>query len=80
MQKMMKMLIVLSVILSAVITAGCKTIPEQAITLPPKPEREVLESPKNLKDFAEILVYYNDLVSQWELWGDTVEKMIEKKD
>ena len=55
---------------------GCVTT---RITLPPKPERSELEKPGNVKEMAQIINYYEHLVREWELWGDTVEAMVEDR-
>lgn len=59
---------------------GCVTKPQVAheIKLPPKPQREELKEPKNLKDIAEMLNYYEHLVERWEEWGDTVTIIVEE--
>ena len=61
---------------------GCKTTEQKKneITLPPKPQRKELTTPETLKDYAQILNYYEHLVQQWEEWGDTVSLMVEQKD
>lgn len=48
--------------------------------LPPKPQRQKLQSPEGLKDYALIIAYYEGLVQQWESWGNTVEEMINGTD
>lgn len=74
MKKLMKLLLIL---LTLTIT-GCKTTKEvEKIELPPKPQREILEAPKDLKGIAELLNYYEHLVQQWENWGERVEKLID---
>jgi len=45
------------------------------LELPPKPERKELEAPHDLKDCVQIINYYEHLVQEWELWGDTVEEL-----
>lgn len=44
--------------------------------MPPKPQRQEQKAPEELKDYALLLVYYEYLVEQWELWGETAEKII----
>ena len=57
---------------------GCRTTKvEKEITLPPKPQRQELKAPQDLKDVAELLNYYEHLVEEWEVWGDSVSKLIE---
>ena len=56
---------------------GCVSKPKKEIELPPKPQRQELEPPTNLKECAEMIVYYESLVEEWETWGDTVTKMVE---
>ena len=61
---------------------GCKTTEQKKneITLPQKQQRKELTTPETLKDYAQILNYYEHLVQQWEEWGDTVSLMVEQKD
>lgn len=47
------------------------------MVLPPKPSRERQEVPKSGKDYAALILYYDTLVQEWELWGDTVEKIVQ---
>ena len=64
------------------IISGCKTTNvEKEIILPPKPQREEIEAPKDLKGIAELLSYYEHLVQQWEAWSDSVDAILteEKK-
>ena len=57
---------------------GCKTTKVQnEIELPPKPERVEQKEPESLSDLADLLNYYEHLVQDWELWADTVTKIIE---
>lgn len=59
---------------------GCKTTKvEKEITLPPKPQRQELKAPQDIKDVADILNYYEHLVEEWEEWGDTVTILTEEK-
>ena len=62
------------------IIQGCKTTKvEKEIILPPKPQRQELKAPQDLKDIADILNYYEHLVEQWEEWGETVTILTEEK-
>ena len=45
--------------------------------MPPKPEREVMPHIETVADYAEVILYYERLVEQWEAWGDTVEAIME---
>lgn len=76
MRKMMMILTVLSVILLSTIMSGCKTTEVYTPALPPKPQRIRIETPHSVKDYAEIIAYYERLVREWELWGETVESVI----
>ena len=70
-------------LLSMLTMTGCKTTKKQeasTITLPPKPQRQELTRPESLKDYAQILNYYEHLVQEWEEWGDTVSLMVENQD
>ena len=77
MRKVMKIWTILSVILLLAITSACRTVPVTPPALPPKPNREKQDVPKSVKDYAALLLYYDTLVQQWELWGDTVEKIVQ---
>ena len=64
------------------ITTGCRTTKiEKEIILPPKPQRQELKAPQDLKEVTDILNYYEHLVEQWEEWGYTVDAILteEKK-
>ena len=57
---------------------GCKTTKvEKEIVLPPKPEREEIKAPKTISDCAVIINYYEHKLQEYEVWADTVIKMIE---
>lgn len=76
----MKKLVILFLLLLAPIMTGCKTtekIIETKYVLPPKPQRKKLQAPQSLKDYAEIINYYEHLVQEWEAWGDTVSNMVQ---
>jgi hypothetical protein len=57
---------------------GCVSKPKAThkIVLPPKPEREYVEPPKNISECAIVIDYYKTLVELWEAWGEDVEKSI----
>ena len=76
----MKKSVLLLALLLAPIMTGCKTtekIVETKYVLPPKPQRKQLTAPQSLKDYAEIINYYEHLVQEWESWGDTVSNMVQ---
>lgn len=50
---------------------------QREIELPPRPERKELPEIRNLKDCAVALNYYEHLVQEWELWGNTVMDIVE---
>ena len=65
------------VILSVLITSGCRTTSAQnELVLPPVPQRQELKEPESVKDLAEALAYYEYLVREWEAWGNAVQKLI----
>ena len=70
-------------ILLVLITTGCRTTKqeEKEIILPPKPVREEIEAPTDLKGVAELLNYYEHLLELWENWGERVDAILteEKK-
>lgn len=49
---------------------------EPEIILPPKPVRRELAPVESVKDLALTIVYYESLVQEWELWGETVEDIV----
>lgn len=57
---------------------GCVSKPKHTdkIILPPKPQREYIEPPKNLQECGVVINYYKSLVELWEAWGEDVEKAI----
>lgn len=57
---------------------GCVT--NRRIELPPEPERKEIETPRNYKEAAQVINYYEHLVQEWEEWGDTVSLMVENQD
>ena len=63
-------------ILSVLTITGCRTTKVIEIELPPKPAREEKEAPKDLKEVADLLNYYEHLVQQWEEWGSTVDAIL----
>lgn len=76
----MKKLVILFLLLLAPIMTGCKTTEirtEVKYILPPKPQRKELQAPQTLKDYAEIINYYEHLVQEWEAWGNTVTLMVD---
>ena len=78
-QNLMKKLPILFLLLSLLTIQSCtstKTDPE--IVLPPKPQRQEQKAPEELKDYALLLVYYEYLVEEWEVWGETVSAMIDE--
>lgn len=64
----------MSILLLLTITS-CATSPKNDINLPPRPQREELPEVKDIKDMAGVIVYYEYLVKEWELWADAVEKI-----
>ena len=61
------------------IITGCKTTKvEKEIILPPKPQRQELKAPQDLKDLADILNYYEHLVEEWEEWSKSVDAILEE--
>ena len=71
----MKKFLILLPILSVLIISGCRTTKIE-IELPPKPVREEIEAPKDLKGIAELLNYYEHKLQEWEAWGTSVEAIL----
>lgn len=65
------------------ITSGCQTL-EKITTvkieyvLPVSPIRQDIQLSDNpeIKDYLEIIVYYEHLVQEWETWGNTVKRLL----
>ncbi|MBO7713809.1 MAG: hypothetical protein J6S85_09585 [Methanobrevibacter sp.] len=75
----MKKYIILLMTLLLLIIQGCKTTKvEKEIILPPKPQRQELKAPQDLKDIADIINYYEHLVEQWEEWSKSVDAILEE--
>jgi hypothetical protein len=53
---------------------SCKTTKVEKV-YPPKPQRQELKSPETLKDYVEIINYYEHLVQEWEAWGEAVTSL-----
>lgn len=63
-------------ILSLTITLACQTPSKPTtsiVTLPAKPQRAEITADMTT---AQILLYYEKLVSEWEAWGNSVDKII----
>lgn len=65
-------------ILLSVLTTSCVTNRQKRddIVLPPEPQRPELPQVTGLKDAAEVIIEYEKLVEEWELWSKTVKQMI----
>ena len=58
---------------------GCKTTKiKNEIQLPPRPQREIQKAPQDLRDYANLINYYEHLVQEWEMWGDTVADLLKE--
>ena len=63
-------------ILLILIIANCQTTEKRSndnLVLPAKPERQELSVDISC---IELIVYYEYLLQEWELWGDTIENII----
>lgn len=58
---------------------GCRTTKQthNKIVLPPMPQRQEITPPESVKDYAYIILYYDTLVQEWEVWGETVEGLVD---
>ena len=68
------------------IITACSTVKEKEFItykyiLPPFPQRKeiILSENPSIKEYAEIINYYESLVKQWEAWGKNVEKTLDIK-
>lgn len=55
---------------------ACKSPPKVEPMLPPEPQRKTLSSPSSIREYAEIIAYYDELVCEWELWAETAKEII----
>jgi hypothetical protein len=60
-----------------IIIQSCKTVPCNDIHIPPQPERTSLNVPKTEEEYVDVIIYYETLLQKWELWAQTVEKIIQ---
>ncbi len=75
MRKPMKKLFLL-LLLSLVIIISCVTTTKDEVILPPEPQRRIQKNPETIKDYAQIILYYDNLVKEWEFWAASVKKII----
>ena len=68
----------LSITLLLTITSGCVTTRKSSITIPPVPVREELQEVHSVRNMADMVVYYEYLLREWEKWGETVNRIVEK--
>lgn len=59
-----------------IIITSCRTLQEVEIQLPEEPQRKELTPPTTLKEYAQIIAYYDELVQEWELWAKTTKELI----
>lgn len=69
----MKKLLMLLILLLSLIITGCKTTEIEKLSFPPKPQRQELRKPENIREMVAVIVYYEFLVEEWECWAETVE-------
>jgi hypothetical protein len=75
----MKKLFLSLTILFLLTTQSCRTTKtDYSKQFPPQPQRQELKTPETLKDYVDIINYYDHLVSEWEAWGETVSAMIDE--
>lgn len=65
------------------IISACRTVETNTVIyryqLPPSPVREIIQLPENptLADYAEVILYYDSLLQEWEIWGENVKILVE---
>ncbi len=69
------MLLSLLPLLTLTITS-CASKPAP-VELPPKPQRQEQRTPESIRDYANLIVYYESLVQEWEAWGELASEIIE---
>ena len=67
-------------ILLFILLGGCLTTTEY-VTVKPEysfpPVREQLDEPETVEDLANMIVYYEEILSEWESWGISVYETLE---
>ena len=80
MQKLMKKLVILLMILSGITMTGCvsKQKAEKAV-LYPRPLKEIKEikNPNDIKEYAMVIEQYDSYIQEWEVWGEYVIRFLE---
>lgn len=56
---------------------GCKTNTTTELVFPPEPKRQTVNIPETVKDYAALIIYYEGLVREWELWAETTKTLLE---
>lgn len=57
------------------IMQSCKTTQSIKLVFPPTPQRIQQTIPTDEESIARLLIYYEQLVQEWELWGQTVKQI-----
>ena len=74
----MKKIIIFLIVL---ILAGCTTTEYVYVDLKPDyadpPIRLDMEEPETVEDLANIIVYYEEILTEWESWGISVYEVLE---
>lgn len=69
------------IFLSILLLFGCKTIEYVYIDVKPDyadpPIRLEMSDPKTVDDLLKIIVYYEEVLSNWESWGISVYETLE---
>jgi len=69
------------IVLTVLILAGCVTTEYIYVDVKPDyanpPIRLEMEEPETVQNLAEIIVYYEELLSAWESWGISVYEVLE---
>lgn len=74
----MKKIIIFLIVL---ILAGCVTTEYVYVDVKPDyadpPIRLDMEEPETVEDLANIIVYYEEILTEWESWGISVYEVLE---
>lgn len=62
------------------ITTGCTTTKINEIYLYPRPERKEMPHCTSVRDLGLLINYYESLVQEWELWGNSTVEVLNNSD
>ena len=79
MTKKISFIMILFLVFSLVGCTSMQKTNQSMIILPAEPLRRTLEveGPYDVKDYMTIIIYQDNLISEWEVWADEVQKTVD---